>query len=184
MKALVLVAPGTLEYTEVPEPEIQSPTDAIVRVAAAGICGSDTHGYTGVGGRRVPPLIMGHEFCGTIVELGTDTGGLALGERVFVMSTEACGKCEACLAGTESLCRAGRVYGADLPGAFAERVRVSSRNAIALPASVSFEQGAVVEPLSVVVNGLSRAERSTLGLGGCCWCRPYRTASDRRIGPS
>ena len=156
MKALLLVEPGVLEYTDVPEPTIEAPTDAIVRVAAAGICGSDTHGYTVVGGRRVPPLIMGHEFCGTVVELGADARHLALGDRVFMMNKEVCGQCEACVAGAESLCQAGRVYGADLPGAFAERVRVSSRNAVALPASVSSEQGALVEPLSVVLHGLSR----------------------------
>jgi len=156
MKALLLVEPGILEFTDVPEPTIGAPTDAIVQVAAAGICGSDTHGYTVVGGRRVPPLIMGHEFCGTVVELGADARHLALGDRVFMMNKEVCGQCEACVAGAESLCQAGRVYGADLPGAFAERVRVSSRNAVALPASVSSEQGALVEPLSVVLHGLSR----------------------------
>ncbi len=107
MKALLLVAPGALEYADVPEPVIGSPTDAIVQVAAAGICSSDTHGYTGAGGRRVPPLIMGHEFCGTIAELGNDAGGLALGDRVFLMNKEFCGRCQACVAGTESLCRAG-----------------------------------------------------------------------------
>lgn len=156
MKALLLVAPGILEYTDVPEPEIVTPTDAIVQVTAAGICGSDTHGYTTVGGRRVPPLIMGHEFCGTVVELGTDAGHLALGEPVFMMNKEVCGRCAACVEGAESLCQAGRMYGADLPGVFAERVRVASRNAVALPASVSPEQGALVEPLSVITHGLSR----------------------------
>ena len=156
MNALVLVAPGTLEYKEVPEPKIESPTDAIVQVAAVGICGSDTHGYAVVGGRRVPPIIMGHEFCGTIAELGTEDGRLGPGDRVFVLPWEYCGRCDACLVGAEYLCRAGRVYGADLPGAFAERVRISSRNTIPLPASVSSEQGTLVEPLSVVLHGLRR----------------------------
>lgn len=157
MKALLLSAPGELEYCDVANPAIGADTDVLLRVGAAGICGSDTHGYRGEGGRRVPPLVMGHEACGTVEEVGEAVSNLVPGDRVFMMPMEACGQCRSCLGGAPDECTARRVYGADLPGAFAERVRIAARSAVPLPDSVSFLQGAVIEPLSVVVKGLSRA---------------------------
>lgn len=157
MKAVLLSAPGLLEYVDLPDPEIHADSDVILRVAGASICGSDTHGYTGDGGRRVPPLVMGHEACGTVEAVGSAVTNVVRGQRVFMMPMEACLLCRACAAGTPDACTSRRVYGADLPGAFAERVRIVSRSAIPIPDAVSFLQGSLLEPLGVVVNGLSRA---------------------------
>jgi L-iditol 2-dehydrogenase len=156
MKAVLLDAPGHLVYTDLPEPALERPTDVILRVGGVSICGSDTHGYTGKGGRRVPPLVMGHEACGTVESVGGAVTSVRPGQRVFMMPMEVCSSCHACIAGAPDQCGSRRVYGADLPGALAERVRIASANAVPIPDEVSDVQGAVIEPLSVVTKGLSR----------------------------
>jgi L-iditol 2-dehydrogenase len=157
MKAILLSAPGQLEYVDLPEPTIDAVDDVILAIRGASVCGSDTHGYSiGAGGRRIPPLVMGHEACGTVEAVGAAAAKVLPGQRVFMMPMEACQHCRACIAGTPDACTSRKVYGADLPGAFAERMRIASRSAIPIPDSVSFLQGSLIEPLSVVVKGLSR----------------------------
>ena len=152
----MLTAPGVLEYVEVPDPVVTAADDVVVRVRAASVCGSDTHGYTGEGGRRVPPLIMGHEFAGEVEAVGSAVTNVVPGDRVFVMPGVSCLACGACLDGAYDACTARKVYGADLPGAFAERVLIKARGAIPIPEAISFLQGSLIEPLSVVVKGLAR----------------------------
>lgn len=157
MKAMLLSAPGVLEYVDVPNPDPPAADEMIVRVRAVSVCGSDTHGYTvGKGGRRVPPLIMGHEACGEVAELGRDAGSHRVGERVFILPQVTCMACAACLMGVFDQCTHRLVLGADLPGACAEYIRIPARNAVPLPDSVPFVHAALLEPLSVVVKGLSR----------------------------
>ncbi len=156
MKALLLDAPGHLVFTDLPEPAIEGSSDVVMRVRGVSICGSDTHGYTGQGGRRVPPLVMGHEACGTVESLGSDVTWLTPGQRVFMMPMEACSSCGACTSGAPDQCTSRRVYGGDLPGALAERIRIAAANAVPIPDGVTDVQGAVIEPLSVVTKGLSR----------------------------
>ena len=100
MKALLLSAPDRLEYTDVPDPLVGA-EDVLVEVRACGICGSDIHGMDGSTGRRIPPIIMGHEAAGVIRAIGTAVEGWAEGERVTFDSTIYCGAC--------AYCRAGRV---------------------------------------------------------------------------
>lgn len=156
MKAILLTAPSELQYVDLDEPVLRADTDVIMDVGGVSICGSDTHGYTGKGGRRVPPLVMGHEACGTVRSVGSGVRNVIPGQRVFMMPMEVCLACAACEAGASDECTARRVYGGDLPGAFADRIRIAGRNAVPIPDSVSFIQGAVIEPLSVVTKGLSR----------------------------
>ena len=92
MKALLLTAPGVLEYTDVPEPEMGD-DDLLVRVGAVGICGSDVHGMDGSSGRRVPPLVMGHEAAGVVEAVGRSVSGWAVGDQVTFDSTVYCGHC-------------------------------------------------------------------------------------------
>ncbi|MFN8621291.1 MAG: alcohol dehydrogenase catalytic domain-containing protein [Chloroflexota bacterium] len=155
---MLLSAPSVLEIVDQPDPVIERPDDVIVRVRAASVCGSDTHGYTGKGGRRVPPLVMGHEASGEVESIGADVTNVAPGDRIFIMPMVWCGTCAACLAGAFDICPNRKVYGADLPGSFAERVRISARTAVPLPPEVSFLQAALIEPLAVVVKGTSRAK--------------------------
>ena len=91
MKALVLQEPGRLEVVRCPDPA-PGPGEVLVRVRACAICGSDVHGWRGEGGRRLTPLIMGHEASGEIVTLGPDVAGWKAGDRVTFDSTQYCGK--------------------------------------------------------------------------------------------
>ena len=157
MKAILLTAPGVLEYVDVPDPVLDEEFDVLVRVGATSICGSDTHGYTGHGGRRVPPLIMGHETCGTVVAVGTGVTGVKVGDRIFVAPMLSCLRCPPCSTGAYDACTDRLVYGADMPGAFAELLRIKARSVVPIPDGVSFVQAALIEQLSVVVKGVSRA---------------------------
>ena len=160
MKALLLTAPGVLEYTDVPEPE-RGPDDLLVRVGAVGICGSDVHGMDGSSGRRVPPLVMGHEAAGVIEAVGATVTGLVPGDAVTFDSTIWCGRCGFCLEGLVNLCDDRRVLGVSTGeyrrhGAFAERVVVPARIAYAVPAGVSMVEAALVEPLAVALHAVAR----------------------------
>jgi L-iditol 2-dehydrogenase len=160
MQALVLTEYRKLELADVPPPEIGA-HDVLVRVAACGICGSDVHGYDGSSGRRVPPVIMGHEAAGTVAEVGSGVDRVRVGDRVTFDSTIWCGQCDACQRGDVNLCVQRRVLGVSCgdyrqPGAFAEFVAVPDHILYKLPASCSFEHAALVEPVSVAVHMVDR----------------------------
>jgi L-iditol 2-dehydrogenase len=162
MKALVLPEYRRLEVRDVPVPT-PAANEVLVRVRACGICGSDVHGYDGGTGRRRPPVIMGHEAAGEIVEVKEEAGDWRIGQRVTFDSTVYCGACENCRVGKVNLCDHRRVLGVSCEeyrcdGAFAEFVRVPGRTVCALPDNVGFAQGAMVEPLSVAVHAVRRAE--------------------------
>ncbi len=160
MKALVLREYNRLVLEELPEP-VPGPGEVLVRVRACGICGSDVHGLDGSTGRRVPPLVMGHEAAGEIAALGTGVAGLEVGRRVTFDSTIYCGRCAFCRAGEINLCDHRQVLGVSCEeyrrdGAFAEYVAVPSRSIYPLPEGLSFERAALVEPLSVAVHAVDR----------------------------
>jgi L-iditol 2-dehydrogenase len=160
VKALLLRAPRTLEIADVPAPHVDD-TDVLVRVAACGICGSDVHGYDGSSGRRIPPIVMGHEAAGVIERVGRAVTGLEAGDRVTFDSTVSCGECGACRRGDVNLCDRRVVLGVSCGeyrrhGAFAEYVSVPSRIVYALPDTVPFEHAALVEPLSVALHAVGR----------------------------
>jgi len=161
MKALVLKEYGRLVIEEVPKPVLQ-PDEVLVRVRACGICGSDVHGMDGSTGRRIPPLIMGHEASGEIAETGPQVRGWKPGDRVTFDSTVYCGKCWHCRRGEINLCDDRRVLGVSCAeyrrhGAFAEFVAVPERILYRLPDSLAFEQAALVEAVSVAVHAVERA---------------------------
>ncbi len=159
MKALLLTEYQHLEVTEVDEPEMGD-EDVLVQVEACGICGSDIHGYDGSTGRRIPPLIMGHEAAGIVVSVGADVDDLNPGDRVTFDSMVSCGKCEFCRAGKQNLCNNRRILGVSCGeyrrhGAFAERISVPRRIVYHLPDDMPFEHAALVEAVSVGVHALN-----------------------------
>ena len=161
MKALVLTDYNRLEYLDVADPE-PGPDEVLIRVGACGICGSDVHGVDGSTGRRVPPLIMGHEAAGMIVETGRLVGDWQAGQRVTFDSTIFCGACEFCRQGLVNLCDRRRVFGVAhaayrQDGAFAELVAVPSRLLHSLPDGLTYVEGTVVEPLSIAMHAASLA---------------------------
>ncbi|MFI4946285.1 MAG: alcohol dehydrogenase catalytic domain-containing protein, partial [Burkholderiales bacterium] len=103
MKAMVLTAYKRLEIQDVPRPE-PGPHDVLVGVRACGICGSDVHGYDGSSGRRIPPIVMGHEAAGVVEAVGSEVRRFRPGDRVTFDSTVHCGECGFCLAGQINLC--------------------------------------------------------------------------------
>jgi L-iditol 2-dehydrogenase len=168
VKALVLEAYNHLVYRDVPEPSL-GPQDVLVRVQACGICGSDVHGMDGSTGRRVPPIIMGHEAAGVIAALGEQVSGWQVGERVTFDSTIYCGSCYFCRRGLVNLCDQRRVLGVSpgdyrQHGAFAEYVAVPQHILYRLPDEVSFVQAALVEPLAIALHGV---QRLPVGLDDC-----------------
>lgn len=153
MKALVHTAPLTFELREVPVPTYGE-DELLIRVKACGICGSDVHGYTGTTGRRIPPIIMGHEASGIVEAAGARVTEAKVGDRVTFDSTVYCNQCPACRAGRVNLCRDRKILGVSTPtfraeGAMAEYVVVPRWILHKLPEAVSFEEAALIEPAGV-----------------------------------
>ncbi len=161
MKALVLKEYHQFAYEDVPEPEY-GPADLLVQVKACSICGSDVHGMDGSTGRRIPPVIMGHEASGIVAAVGNAVKGFAVGDRVTFDSTIYCGNCYYCRKGQINLCDNRRVLGVSCGeyrqnGAFAEYVTIPHHIAYHLPDGLSFEKAAMVEPVSIAVHAVSRS---------------------------
>ena len=160
MRALLLSEYKTLSVVEMPTPEIGD-DDVLVRVRACGICGSDIHGYDGSTGRRIPPLVMGHEAAGVIERVGRGVRGLVTGDRVSFDSTVSCGTCDFCRCGQINLCDNRTVLGVSCGdyrrhGAFAEYVAVPARIAYKLPDGLSFEHAALLETVSIAAHAVNR----------------------------
>lgn len=158
MKALVLEAYNKLVYRDWPDPEMAD-DEVLVRVEAAGICGSDVHGMDGSSGRRIPPLIMGHEAAGTIVSLGKSVKGWKAGERVTFDSTIYPLDDWFTRKGLYNLSDNRMVLGVSpgdyrRHGAFAEYVNVPGHILYRIPEVVSFTQAAMVEPFGVAAHGV------------------------------
>jgi L-iditol 2-dehydrogenase len=166
MKALVLQEYGRLEHRDVPEPQIGR-DDVLIHIKACGICGSDVHGMDGSTGRRIPPLIMGHEASGVISQLGANVSGWSVGDRVTFDSMISCGECWHCRRGEINLCDKRRVLGVSCDeyrrdGAFAQYVAVPQRILYRIPLTMDFGHAAMAEPLSVAVHAV-RLGRPELG---------------------
>ena len=164
MKALLLSKYRRLEIADVPVPAAGT-GDVLIRVGACGICGSDVHGYDGSSGRRIPPIVMGHEAAGTVAAVGAGVTGLAEGDRVTFDSTIYCGTCGYCKRGEVNLCDHRQVLGVSCgdysrAGAFAEFVAVPARVVYKLPDSISFADAAMLEAVAVAIHAVSLAEIS------------------------
>ena len=189
MKAAVFKAPGApLMVEDVPEPR-PGATDLILQVRACGICGTDLHwseSRDGSAGWRAlePETVMGHEFAGEVVEVGSGLRGQwKVGERVTAQPFIGCGHCADCLAGRAFRCASGTMRAsAALPGAYAEYTRVGAATTLRLPPSVSFADGALVEPLAVGLNAVRKARLEAgdtvlivgagpVGISVALWCR-------------
>ncbi|MDB4780805.1 alcohol dehydrogenase catalytic domain-containing protein, partial [bacterium] len=110
MKVLELIAPSEFVVSEKPKP-VPQPGEVLIKVACCGICGSDVHGMDNSSGRRIPPMIMGHEASGVIEEVGAEVSGWSEGDRVSFDSMVYCGKCEHCERGETNLCHDRQVMG-------------------------------------------------------------------------
>ena len=153
MKALVHTEPYKFEFKDVPQPK-PGDEEILVRVKAVGICGSDVHGYTGKTGRRIPPIIMGHEASGVVEAVGKKAKNVVVGDRITFDSTVYCNQCQWCRMGRVNLCDNRQVLGVSIPafrrdGCLAEYVVMPWWITYKLPDAVSFEEAALVEPAGV-----------------------------------
>ncbi|MEH7235865.1 zinc-dependent alcohol dehydrogenase [Bacillus sp. JJ1562] len=151
MKALVYEGPRLMNMRslQVPSPRED---EVLIKVKKVGICGSELSGYLGHNSLRKAPLVMGHEFSGTIEELGSKVSSFQVHNHVTVNPLISCLKCNKCITGKAHLCTSRQLLGAHVPGAFAEYVCVPERNVYMLPSDVSLDIGALAEPLACAVH--------------------------------
>ena len=177
MQAAVLEAPSKLVIREIPVPE-PAASDLLVRVAAVGLCGTDIHIFRGDGnynmdplGRVIPleeqPQILGHEFCGQVVDAGSRVKGFQLGDRVALDQGLSCSSfsrnpvCEYCQTGDSHQCLYYQEHGiTGLQGAMAEYVAIPAVNAVKLPGHLSFLEAAMSEPLACILHSTEMLERT------------------------
>ena len=187
MQALVYTMPHQVEIQEWPEPQLPV-NHVLVRVKAAAICGSDLHGFLGHSKIRIPPMVMGHEFAGEVIALGSAVTDIALGTRVTVQPLIGCGTCRSCRQGQSNRCTQRQLMGAHLQGGFAERIAVPRSALYILPDSMSYAQAALTEPLA---NGVHMARLApinyedvvVIGAGtlGLMALQAYRLNGSRRV---
>jgi threonine dehydrogenase-like Zn-dependent dehydrogenase len=147
MKALYYPAHSELIVEELPVP-CYADNEVLVKVSACGICGSEIETFKSKSPRRVPPLIMGHEFCGTIEESGSSVTGWEQGSRIVSNSIVSCGTCENCIAGKTNLCVRRQVFGMHRSGAFGTFINVPASSLIRMPEGVDPRHACLSEPLA------------------------------------
>jgi len=155
MRAAVLHGPNDLRVEDVDKPSA-GPHDAVVRIQKAAVCGTDLHIYAG----RLKasyPVILGHEFSGTISEIGSQVSGWKEGENVFASPNVFCGECYYCKAGQGNICVDVKVLGLHQNGAFAEYIKLPARALYRLPGNVPFEEGALIgDQFATTAHGLMK----------------------------
>ncbi|MEM7405514.1 MAG: alcohol dehydrogenase catalytic domain-containing protein [Pseudomonadota bacterium] len=166
MKALVYTGTERVEILEQPEPSATN-DDVVVAVEAVGICGSDMHAYHGHDERRVPPLILGHEAAGTVVE------GAHRGMRAVLNPLITCGECDDCLGGRSNLCATRDLIGMYRAGAFADFVAIPARNLIEIPAGMDAAHAALTEPAATSVHAVNLASKVSARPIAECQCLVY-----------
>ncbi|MCB8945433.1 MAG: alcohol dehydrogenase catalytic domain-containing protein [Ardenticatenaceae bacterium] len=155
MQQAVMTAPGHIILQDVARPTIQ-PHEVLLQTRRIGICGSDIHVYHGLHPYTSYPVVQGHEVSGTIAAVGADVRHLAVGDPVTFMPQVTCGTCYACRHGQEHICDSLKVMGFQTGGAAQEFFPVPAANVLKLPAGISLEQGAMIEPIAVAVHALRR----------------------------
>ncbi len=155
MRQAVMTAPGAIEFRQV---ELESPKsdEVLIQVRRIGVCGSDIHVYHGLHPYTGYPVVQGHEVSGIVAELGADVRGFAPGDAVVFMPQVTCGECYPCRHGMYHICDHLKVMGFQTDGAAQDYFAVPAQMVIKLPAGISMDQAAMVEPLSVAVHALRR----------------------------
>lgn len=152
----VMTAPGVIEFREIPTPEA-GPGQVLVKIQKIGICGSDIHVYHGEHPFTKYPITQGHEVSGEIAALGPGVTGFVLGQKVTIQPQVVCGNCWPCRHGKYNLCEELKVMGFQTTGVASRFFAVDGAKVTPLPDSMSFDEGAMIEPLAVAVHAVQRA---------------------------
>jgi 2-desacetyl-2-hydroxyethyl bacteriochlorophyllide A dehydrogenase len=156
MKRATMTAPGQIEISEAPVPS-PGPGQALLRIQRIGVCGSDIHVFHGKHPYTSYPVVQGHEFSALIEAVGPGVDNVKRGDKVTALPQLVCGQCPPCVRGDEHICDVLKVQGFQAPGCAQQLWVTEADKIVKLPDSFSFEQGALVEPISVAVHALTRA---------------------------
>jgi len=152
----VMTSPGVIGFNEVPVPQIKD-NQILVRIMKIGICGSDIHVYHGKHPFTSYPVTQGHEVSGEICGIGSDVSGFRTGQKVTIQPQVVCGKCYPCRHGKYNLCEKLKVMGFQTTGTASHYFAVDASKVTLLPDSMSFDEGAMIEPLAVAVHAVKHA---------------------------
>lgn len=152
----VMTAPGEIMFREVPTPEPKK-GEVLIKIMKIGVCGSDIHVYHGEHPFTKYPVTQGHEVSGEIAAVGEGVEGFAPGQKVTIQPQVVCGKCYPCRHGKYNLCEELKVMGFQTTGVASRYFAVDASKVTALPENLSFDEGAMIEPLAVAVHGLRQA---------------------------
>ncbi|CAE6832122.1 2-dehydro-3-deoxy-L-rhamnonate dehydrogenase (NAD(+)) [Paraburkholderia aspalathi] len=156
MKALVYTQPNEMQLLERPYPEAAA-GEVVLKIDAVGICGSDMHAYHGHDPRRLPGLVLGHEFAGTIAE--TRAPHVPVGLRVTGNPLITCGRCDYCLQGRDNLCVNRTMVGMTRPGAFAQYMSIPAASVIEIPPGMPATHAAMTEPAATALHAINLSTR-------------------------
>lgn len=155
MKSLVWTGANVMEMKETTKPEVGE-RDVLIKVKIAGVCGSEIEGYLGNNSLRMPPLIMGHEFSGDVVEIGNRVKDISVGQRVVINPLLSCGRCHSCLKGLENLCETRALIGIHRSGAFADYTVVPASAVWKIPDNLDYTTASLAEPLACSLRAVRR----------------------------
>lgn len=156
MKAIIVKEPGSIGLSEKEMPEAIKENEVLVRVRAAGFCGSDIHIFHGSNPFATYPRVIGHEFAGEIEEIGKDVTTVAVGDRIVVDPVSSCGTCYACRNNRQNVCSSLKVKGVHEDGGMQEYLVIPASAAHKAPSSLSFEDAALIEPFTIAAQSTSR----------------------------
>ena len=158
MKAVQIVKPGELKVIEIEKPVLDEENNVIVKMTAAGICGSDVGIYHGTNAAATYPRIIGHEMVGVVAETGPSVEKLKVGDRVIVNKVTSCGHCYPCRKGRGNVCDHLKVRGVHIDGGYREFIAVPEADCYILPESISDRDAVMIEPTTIAIQSCTRAE--------------------------
>ncbi len=158
MKAIQIVKPGQLEIVEVDKPMIDAANNVLVKMTAAGICGSDVGIYHGTNAAATYPRIIGHEMVGLVSKIGEDVHSVKVGDRVIVNQVKSCGQCYPCKMGRGNVCDHLEVRGVHIDGGYREYIAVPEKDCYILPEGLSDQDAVMIEPTTIAIQSCTRAE--------------------------
>lgn len=170
MKAVMISKPYDLKIIDMENPKITEHDNVLIKMKAAGICGSDVHIYHGQNAAATYPRVIGHEMVGEVVEVGAGVSKVKVGDRVIVDQVVNCGECYACKKGRGNVCANLKVRGVHIHGGYREYIAVPESDVYILPDSLSYEDAVMIEPTTIAIQSCSRAKlckEDTLLILGC-----------------